>query len=123
MQYVRMLGLLGMVAPALCGASIPGMAWGSMALSHVSAASEEEWGRDITLDAPLVKYLVRTEVPPKITDELRVKRASKFLCVDERGVLWVTHPEMGVEGYIPPICEREDQIKEALKTMGFPNGN
>ena len=33
------------------------------------------------------------------------------------------HPETGVECYIPPICEREDLIKEALKAMGFPNGN
>lgn len=75
------------------------------------------------MDVPLMKFLVMKEVPPEKADELRVKRASSFLRVDERGVLWARHPDTGVERYIPPICEREDLIKEALKAMGFPNGN
>ena len=62
-------------------------------------------------------------MPPEKTDKLRVKRALKFLHVDAHGVLWAKHPETGVERYIPPICEREDLIKEALKVLGFPNGN
>ena len=70
-----------------------------------------------------MKYLVRKEVPPEKGDELRVKRAAKFLRVDERGVLWAKHPGTGVDCYIPPICEREALIKEALKAMGFPNRN
>ena len=79
--------------------------------------------RDVTLDVPLMKYLVMKEVLSEKADELRVKRASRFLWVDERGVLWAKHPEMGVERYIPPICELQDLIKEALKAMGFPNSN
>ena len=79
--------------------------------------------RDVTLDVPLMKYLVMKVVPSEKVDKLRVKRASRFLWVDERGVLWMKHPETGVERYIPPICEREDLIKEALKAMGFPHGN
>ena len=79
--------------------------------------------RDVTLDVPLMKYLVMKEVPSEKAEELSVKRASRFLRVDERGVLWAKHPETGVECYILPICEREDLIKEALKAMGFPNGN
>ena len=79
--------------------------------------------RDVTLDIPLMKYLVMKEVPSEKADELRVKRASKFLHVNKHGVLWAKHPETGVERYIPPICKREDLIKEALKAMGFPNGN
>ena len=70
-----------------------------------------------------MKYLVMKEVPSENVDKLGVKRASRFLWVDERGVLWAKHPETGVERYIPAICEREDLIKEALKAMGFPNGN
>ena len=70
-----------------------------------------------------MKYLVRREVPSERADKLRVKSALRFLWVDERGVLWAKHPETGVQCYIPPICEREDLIKEALKAMGFPNGN
>ena len=70
-----------------------------------------------------MKYLVMKVVPSEKADKLRVKRASRFLWVDERGVLWTKHPETGVECYIPPICEREDLIKEALKAMGFPNSN
>ena len=67
--------------------------------------------RDVTLDVPLMKYLVMKEVPSEKADKLRVKRASRFLRVDERGVLWAKHPETGMECYIPPICEREDLIK------------
>ena len=70
-----------------------------------------------------MRYLVVGEVPTTKVDELRVKRAARFLRVDERGVLWAKHPKTGVECYIPPICEREDLIKEALKAMGYPNGN
>ena len=62
-------------------------------------------------------------MPSEKADKLRVKRASKLLHVDKSGVLGVKHPETGVERYIPPICEREDLIKEALKALGFPNGN
>ena len=43
--------------------------------------------------------------------------------VDERGVLWAKHPETGIECYVHPTCEQEDLIKEALRAMGFSNGN
>ena len=78
--------------------------------------------RDVTLDKVLMKFLVRGEVPFKRADKLRVKRAAKFLRVDDRGVLCAKHPGMGVDRYIPPVCKWEDHIKEALKGMGFPNG-
>ena len=67
--------------------------------------------RDVTLDVPLMKYLVMKEVPSENADKLRVKRALRFLWVDERGVLWAKHPETSMEYYIPPIFEREDLIK------------
>ena len=72
----------------------PGGPWNRpTCLSHM-------WKRGvhyITLDVPLMKYLVLREVPSEKADKLRVKRDAKFLRVDEREVLWVKHPETGVE--------------------------
>ena len=48
--------------------------------------------RDVTLDVPLMKYLAMKEVLSEKAVKLGVKRASKFLWVDECGVLWAKHP-------------------------------
>ena len=79
--------------------------------------------RDITLDAVLMKYLVSGEILSERADKLRVKRAANFLYVDEKGVLWAKHPGTEVDCFIPPICEREELIKEAFRAMGLLNCN
>ena len=42
--------------------------------------------------------------------------------LDREGKLWITNPSTGVSLLVPPMYQREGIIKEALKQLGFPNG-
>ena len=43
-QHIRLLGLWGVVAPALCGAGVLEASRGAMALYPMPIAHKEEWG-------------------------------------------------------------------------------
>ena len=69
-----------------------------------------------------MQHLENGKLPEDKAEELRVRRAAKFLRLDERGKLWAKHPTTQVDQYVPLICEWEGLVSGALKALGYPNG-
>ena len=78
---------------------------------------------DVTLDAPLLRYLATGKPPPVAEAGQRVIKTARWLRLDSASRLWATHDVLGWQRRIPPLGERLAILREASRNMGFPGGD
>ena len=67
-------------------------------------------------------YLGGRALPLDRDERQRVLHAAKFIEMRDRRV-WIHDPRTGTKCEIPPMREREDIVRQALKGLGFPHGH
>ena len=78
---------------------------------------------DVTLDAPLLRYLATGKPSPVVEAAQWVIKTARWLRLDSAGRLWATHDVLGWQRRIPPLGERLAILREASCNMGFLGGD
>lgn len=66
-------------------------------------------------------YLAEGTLPEDEKEAKRILWASRYLCMDERGRVWVVAEKVGARD-VPLLRERRPIIVGTMKQLAFPNG-